>query len=186
MNIVIGSRGQLGSAIAAALPPGSTIATERSVYEDWWREGAADAVARYLDQQSRNGATVFVAAGLLDLNRPAEEHNAINFSLPRQVVEGAARAGARAVTFGTVMEAIVPPAAANPYIASKQQLADFIEAFRADDTPPPLHARMHTLFGGGAPKPFMFLGQMLTALRARAPFQMSLGQQLREYHHIDG
>ncbi|RYF39747.1 MAG: NAD(P)-dependent oxidoreductase [Comamonadaceae bacterium] len=47
------------------------------------------------------------------------------------------------------------------------------------------HLRIHTLYGGGTPAPFMFLGQMLEALRERRPFAMSSGRQLREYHHVD-
>jgi hypothetical protein len=30
----------------------------------------------------------------------------------------------------------------------------------------------------------MFLGQMLTAIRNNAPFKMTSGRQLREYHHL--
>ena len=47
------------------------------------------------------------------------------------------------------------------------------------------HVRVHTLYGGGLPSRFMFLGQILGALESGAPFQMTQGRQLREYHHVD-
>jgi nucleoside-diphosphate-sugar epimerase len=48
-----------------------------------------------------------------------------------------------------------------------------------------VHAQVHTLYGGGAPSPHMFVGQIAHALRQDVPFEMSPGRQLREYHHVD-
>jgi nucleoside-diphosphate-sugar epimerase len=69
-------------------------------------------------------------------------------------------------------------------VRSKAALGQQVAALAAQGAPL-AHIRVHTLFGGGAPSPFMFLGQMLAALEQRTPFNMTLGRQLREYHHID-
>jgi nucleoside-diphosphate-sugar epimerase len=77
-------------------------------------------------------------------------------------------------------------ATTNRYLASKAILWARIEELAAD---PRLHGRIahlraHTAYGA-APTPHSFLGQMHESLRARRPFCMSEGRQLREYMHVD-
>jgi nucleoside-diphosphate-sugar epimerase len=69
----------------------------------------------------------------------------------------------------------------NPYIESKIALRNYLE-LRPD--PRLLHIQLHTLYGVGAPSPFMFLGQLLEAIRDNEEFEMSSGLQLREFHHV--
>lgn len=184
MNILLGRRGRLGTAIAGAPECGPVVALERSVYAGWSGEGADDDVVRYFESIGSETGTVYVAAGLTDPRRPQTEHDAVNFMLARNVVVGASRAGFRVVTFGTVMEAIASDQPPNAYVASKIRLGRFVADFEGAMRPP-LHLQIHTLFGGGPPAPFMFLGQMLEALNRNTAFDMSAGNQLREYHHVD-
>lgn len=184
MNFVIGARGRLGRAIVASSLPGQVTAPERQVYANWWRDGAADDISRFFEKSALGDAIVFVAAGILDPGLPTDEHQAINFLLAKHVVEGAGALGLRVVTFGTVTEKLLDGNTSNPYISSKIRLANFVEAYSANQ-PLPLHIRIHTLYGGGLPPSFMFLGQILQAMGSRSEFRMSPGSQLREYHHID-
>ena len=71
----------------------------------------------------------------------------------------------------------------NPYVQSKAALGSHVRDVAAQGTPA-MHLQLHTLYGQGQPSPFMFLGQMLTAIRANEPFKMTSGRQLREYHHL--
>ncbi|KPZ08005.1 Uncharacterized protein ALO41_03498 [Pseudomonas amygdali pv. ulmi] len=71
----------------------------------------------------------------------------------------------------------------NPYVQSKLLLSQFVESVGGGDLRP-AHIRIHTLYGLAEPSPFMFLGQILSALRAGTPFEMTQGRQLREYHHV--
>lgn len=183
MNYVLGARGRLGHAIATSLPPGQIKVLDRSVYSEWWRDGAADLVSRFLDRPA-NGGVVYVAAGLIDPSCPSDEHHQVNYKLARNVVEGATKLGFRVVTFGTVMEKIVGGKSANPYYTSKTKLGFFIDEYSVKCNLA-LHVRIHTLFGGGLPDEFMFLGQMFRALISRSEFKMSPGTQFREYHHLD-
>lgn len=182
MKVILGGRGRLGRAIARQYPAGDALCPERAIYQGWGEEGGAADVARFFAPWAGSGATVFVTCGLLDPKLPRAEHQAVNYRLPRNVIAGVAPLGLSVVTFGTVMESLL--ATHNPYIDSKAALgrhvAELAAAGRAVT-----HVRVHTLFGGGEPSPFMFLGLMLAALRERAPFNMTLGKQLREYHHID-
>ena len=184
MNIVIGSRGRLGSAIAASLGNGRTLTPTRSVYAEWSEEDGADAVFRYVAEHSQRDDVVYMAAGLIDTSAAPEEHLRVNFRIPRNIIVGASRANVRVVTFGTIMERFIGDAGANPYISAKTKLGKFVSAYAASGHDI-LHVRLHTLFGGGTPHDFMFLGQIFNALKNRSLFRMSSGTQLREYHHID-
>jgi len=184
VNFVLGARGRLGRAISLSLPAESVMAPVRSVYAEWWRDGAADLVSCFLEDWASSEGTVYVAAGLIDPSRPSEEHQQVNYLLARNVIEGATKLGFRVVTFGTVMEKVVGDILTNPYFASKLKLGNFVEDFSANPELV-LHVRIHTLFGGGLPDGFMFLGQMLHSLVNHSEFKMSPGMQLREYHHLD-
>lgn len=184
MRFVIGGRGRLGQALAAQLPDGDSQALDRSVYAGWTETGAASDVTRFFRPFADQNSTVFMAAGVTDPRRSAADHVAVNLTLPQNVIEGVRKLGIRVITFGTIMEQIVGRSTGNPYVDSKLALSDAIQdaVHGGADI---LHIRIHTLYGGGPPDPFMFLGQLLDAIRRRQPFRMSAGTQLREYHHID-
>lgn len=181
MIYVLGGRGRLGQAIAAAYAPDEVALPDRSVYEAWWQPGAEQDVSRFF-ASAPSGSVVLVAAGVLDPALSESEHQRVNVDLPLSVIDGACSAGLRVVTVGTVMERLASHS--NRYVAAKVKLAQAV-AQRAASGLPVVHAQVHTLYGGGAPSPHMFLGQMLVALKSRQPFEMSPGQQLREYHHVD-
>jgi len=182
MNFLIGGRGRLGQAIARQYAADDIVSLEREVYQHWGEPGAQADVAAYFAPWAGTGATIFVTSGLLDPKLPAEALWQVNVELPRNIIEGAAALGLRVITFGTVMEALL--AARNPYVNSKAALGEFAAA-RAAEGAPVTHVRVHTLYGGGLPSRFMFLGQILDALDNGAPFRMTQGKQLREYHHVD-
>src|SRR4051794_15878883 len=118
MNFVLGARGRLGRAIVASSELGESIALDHSVYVHWTRDGAADDVARYFENNAspRSAGYVFVAAGIIDPSRSAEEHLSVNYLLARNVVEGAHKCGLRVVTFGSAMEAIAGEDFNNSYL----------------------------------------------------------------------
>lgn len=178
---LIGGRGRLGRALERQTR-GEVRLLPRERYAQWWREGAADEIARHFEASATPGDTVCLLAGVLDPALPEIEHERVNFALPVQVMSGAVAAGMRVMTFGTVMEGLV--SSPNRYVATKAKLGR-AAAERAARGDPVVHLRIHTLYGGGPPTPFMFLGQMFSALRTRSPFAMSSGRQLREYHHVD-
>lgn len=182
MKLVLGANGRLGTALTARL--GSVaVRPERNIYESWWRADSVPAVTRYLKEQDQPIDTIFVAAGIIDPSESATQHERVNQLIPQQVIRAAVPMGIRVVTFGTMMEILSSASPASTYVASKVELARFVsQQARLSDSA--LHLRIHTLYGGGPPDPFMFTGQMLTALRKREPFLMSPGTQLREYHHV--
>jgi nucleoside-diphosphate-sugar epimerase len=184
LNFILGARGRLGQAIVSSLPSDSITALPRSDYSEWWHNGAADLVSRFLEERKSSLGTIYVAAGLIDPSLSSDEHQRVNYYLARNVIMGASKLGFKVVTFGTVMETVVGSGSANSYFASKIDLGNFVENFSIKSNLV-LHIRVHTLFGGGLPDRFMFLGQILHSLLSHSEFKMSPGTQLREYHHID-
>ena len=178
---LIGARGRLGQAIASEYAGADIVALDRPIYQSWSRPGAADHVARFFDPLSNEDATIFVAAGLLDPRSSPEDLLAVNYHLPKNLIDGAGKLGIQVVTFGTVMENLLQTR--NLYAQSKAALGEYVSAVVADATRA-IHLQIHTLYGRGQPSPFMFLGQMLAAIRANEPFRMTSGRQLREYHHL--
>lgn len=178
---LIGARGRLGQAIAHEYGDSEIVSLDRSVYENWSPPGMADLISRYFDKRINEGATVFVASGLLDPKLSQEDLLRVNYYLPKNLIDGAAKLGIKIITFGTVMEGLLQ--SKNPYIQSKSALGEYVSTAAATGSPV-IHLKIHTLYGMGQPSPFMFLGQILTAIRDNVPFQMTSGRQLREYHHL--
>lgn len=182
MIFVVGGRGRLGQAIIASYPNDNVISMDRHIYQNWWQNDSKDKIFHFFEPWSDSNSIVFVTAGILDPRLSQEEHLKVNYLLPKHIVEGATKAGLRVVTFGTVMERLI--ADKNSYIHSKAMLGNYISDVSAADKLA-VHLRVHTLYGVGQPSPFMFLGQICSALMNQTTFEMSPGNQLREYHHID-
>ncbi len=184
--MILGARGRLGGALAASAEFGRVVALDRSVYSSWARQGAATDVSAYFDKLAvpADRTRILIASGVTDPAIPRDEHHRVNYMLPRNVIEGARRRGLKVVTFGSILELIASRQSQNPYVVSKIRLAEFIRQSRAADAGV-LHIRLHTLYGGGPPANFMFLGQIRDAIAGGTRFDMSEGTQLREYHHVD-
>lgn len=183
MIFVIGGRGRLGGAIHALYQDHEAVSLRREIYQDWWRDNSPAAISRFFEPYVESNPIVFVTAGVLDPKLTAEEHLRVNYLLPKHIIEGAIPVGARVVTFGTIMERIIT-GDRNPYVRSKAALGAYVSDMTAGNDRV-AHLRVHTLYGAGAPSPFMFLGQIYQALTDNAVFEMSPGNQLREYHHLD-
>lgn len=179
MIFIVGGRGRLGKALVDLYPVQETVLVERSRYQHWGA-GKTACIADYFTARATPGSIIYVCSGLLDPKLDAEELNQVNFALPANIIAAVANLDVQVVTFGTAMEGVL---VTNSYVQSKMALARFIQE-RPASTCSVLHVRIHTLFGGGEPSSFMFLGLMLQALRNDRAFPMTMGRQLREYHHV--
>ncbi len=181
MIFIVGSRGRLGQAIGRQLSAEQVVCVERNVYETWAQPNAASSICRYFSTHAHTDSIVYVCSGLLDPRLPAEQLHDVNFNLPQNIIRTLAPLGFKTVTFGTAMEETLT---ANPYVQSKRLLSELVQQMQGEAFQP-THVRIHTLYGSDEPSPFMFLGQILNAIRTNTPFEMTLGRQLREYHHVD-
>lgn len=181
-NYIIGGRGRLGRALATEYASSNPNVIDRSIYEGWSKVSAADQVCRYFEQYAGGKSTVFVASGLLDPGAAPEDLMAVNYALPKNIIDAASKIGIKVITFGTVMEGLLQ--SKNPYVRSKTELSNYVD-MKTDSRGLIKHIQLHTLYGISIPSPFMFLGQMLLAIKDDRPFQMTSGRQLREYHHLE-
>ncbi len=183
--LLLGAKGRLGGAIAAAASrrgrPCLTLA--------WDAVGASadpDTLRSRLREAGAHADVVF-AGGLTDPALSAEALHTANVDLPALVVEaGAGRTGLRFLAIGSTLACLPALVAGNRYLASKAALAARVTAWASEAR---LRAcvrllGLHTLYGA-APAPHSFLGQIHTSLATGAPFRMSAGRQLREFHHVD-
>jgi nucleoside-diphosphate-sugar epimerase len=182
MIYLIGASGRLGSAICSLVEPQFLNRLARSVYESWWRDDSIHAIRRFFSAQHNTKTSIVIAAGILDPNFSEAGHLKVNFLLPKNVITATAELGIQVVTFGTVSEHF--QSEVNPYIRSKKMLSDYLIT-NCDSAKMSIHIRLHTIFGGGEPNHFMFLGQIYNSLRTGQIMKMTSGNQLREYHHVD-
>jgi len=179
---LVGSSGRLGRAIAKEFFDEEIQCLDRSIYRGWECPSSVPYIRGFFDTpQNKDGATIFVASGLLDPTLSRDELLFVNYYLPKNIIDAVSKIDAKVITFGTVLEGLL--STQNNYVQSKTFLNEYVKA-TADECNRVLHVQLHTLYGLGQPSPFMFLGQILSALREDAQFKMTSGRQLREYHHF--
>ena len=178
---LVGSKGRLGKAIFKTFSQNKIICLDRSVYQDWSQPSAADTISKYFESSKDENATILVASGLLDPNASNEDLISVNYTLPKNIIDGTAKLGLTVIAFGTVMEDFMT--SKNSYVQSKTLLNEYVKSLDPASSSA-IHIQLHTLYGIGQPSPFMFLGQILSALKNNAAFKMTSGYQLREYHHF--
>lgn len=179
---LIGSQGRLGQALCRTYENEGIFPLLREQYSNWGVENAKNQVTEFFEKNANPGDVIFVASGVLNPAVSEKTLRSVNFNLPKNVIDGALDAGLKVITFGTIME--TTEGLVNPYISSKRDLAEYVES-KISNCGDVIHIRIHTLYGGGAPSPFMFLGQIGESLIGDTIFNMTSGRQLREYHHVD-
>jgi len=180
-HIIVGASGRLGQGLLRALDKETTQAPTKVEYSRWVDSNTAESYLRRISERS----VVHVAAGIIDPKASADDIRRINIELPASIAKAIAGTEHRLATYGSVMEYIIPLEHMNTYISGKLELSHALEEARSKEGLDVVHFRLHTLYGGGAPSPFMFAGAMYKAIRMRAPFKMTNGLQFREYHHVD-
>ena len=182
MIYIVGGSGALGSSNSSLYEENEVKILNRKTYCDWVNRTSVRSIESYFKNDNDKSSIVFVASGLLNPSLPFEELVKINHELPKNIIKGVSNLGIRVVTFGSIMEGLSD--CFNPYIRSKKLLGQHI-LDSPEQTVHVTHFRLHTLYGKGKPKDFMFLGQIYEALRNKNVMRMSSGRQLREYHHVN-
>lgn len=183
MILLIGRNGNLSKAIQFHFSSENIQIVGSDVSNQWVTSKSNENIEVYLDSLSEKPKLVLYASGVIDPNAPIKDLLDINFHLPKRLQEISLKRNFKLVTFGTIMEKFDGIATSNPYIFSKRKYLDYlIQSGHTKSNA--LHLQIHTWYGGANLKPFMFLGEMYSAIQKKEIFKMSLGEQLREYHHI--
>jgi nucleoside-diphosphate-sugar epimerase len=186
--VIFGSSGRIGRAVAKALGEAGCRVEAVSWLDK--STGAARPRQEILGELAavEGRVDIVFASGLTDPSATACDLALANVEQPVSLIGATLdRTQLRYLTIGSVLETFSSLTASNHYLASKATLWARIEELAAD---PRLsgriaHLRGHTVYGGVAPAPHSFLGQMYESLQTRRPFRMSEGRQLREYAHVD-
>ncbi|WP_417840788.1 NAD-dependent epimerase/dehydratase family protein [Terasakiella sp.] len=182
MIFVIGSTSRLAKALMAQYQEKDEIcAVSRDVYASWAKEGGDVLVYAFLKERASKSDKIFVTAGVLDPRVQYEQVAKINVTLVEHILKAAWMLELEVISFGTVMEKQFETP--NNYIRTKEILADHVSDYFNRGLAVS-HFQLHTLYGEGEPSSFMFLGQLLQALRNETLFEMTRGDQKREYHHV--
>ena len=183
MILLIGRNGNLSKAIQYYFSSENLHVVGSDVANQWVTSTSNEDIEVYLDNLKEKPTIVLYASGIIDPNAPLKDLLNINFNLPRMLEEISFKRNFKLVTFGTIMEKFDAISESNPYIFSKRQYLDYLLQ-SGHSKSNSLHLQIHTWYGGENLKPFMFLGQMYSAIQKREIFRMSSGGQLREYHHV--
>ena len=192
---LIGKTGFLGRALECQLSAvgghwsGVRIADHRAFVSALLQSSAAAQFIRQLGASDAIHDWIF-AAGLVDPRSEQTDLEAINLVAPLRLAEqlnnGSHPGRHRLVTFGSVLEHRTALVRGNAYLEGKRRLFETWQGLQANMAITWIHIQLHTLYGGSkSPHPWMFTGQMLTALSTGGRFEMSAGEQIREYHHVD-
>ena len=182
--IIIGGRSRFALALIKLFSQGDYILSvpEREKYASWSRGSDLEKIRAFFANYDLDRSIVIISSGLLDSKADEDEIRAINFTLPKNIIQALTGSGALIVTCGTIMENLTQTT--NPYVRSKIDLSNYLRSIDQQDQPW-MHLRLHTLYGYKEPSPFMFLGLIYDSLKTQTAFEMSSGLQYREYHHFD-
>lgn len=182
MHLIIGGSSRIAQRYVAANPQEHFVVSHRQDVESWLSDSDGSGFERFVESLPIAPKNVHLFAAVTDPRSNPEVVNAINVDLPATVLDVARSGGFAVTTYGTALEDLGP--SANPYVESKRAVARLVDD-AVNSGVDALHVRFHTVYGAELPQPHMFLGQILDALVADKPFDMSSGEQLREYHHVD-
>lgn len=182
MNLIVGGTSRVAQRFMALNRDQAFVVADRPEITRWLAAGDTSKFNRFVEDMATRPKHVHIFAAVTDPHADPELVESVNLRLPQIVLERANDFGYQVTTYGSALEAL--GATANKYLETKRQLAAMVDEFVRGGTDA-FHIRFHTVYGAGSPQPHMFLGQILTALVANTPFNMTSGEQLREYHHVD-
>lgn len=181
--VLVGRKGNLSRALQREFYAEEIRIFGSDVANSWAIDGGDEQIEIDLESLEINPRLIINTAGLLNPNSNLSRLLDVNFQLPKNLEFYSRKRGIKLVTFGSIMENLDDLSKSNPYLLSKRQYFEFFKKEVLPNTTS-LHLQIHTWYGGVSPHPHMFLGQMFSALKKRAVFEMSDGIQLREYHNI--
>ena len=182
--IIVGSKGNLSTALQDTLKDMSILMLPSSSIETWLEEDGERDIESFLLNLSKLPTAILNATGIINPNEPAGFLNKVNYQLPRNLLTAANRFKIPLYTFGSIMERNPQYITSNNYLASKRRFKGYIDTLDKSRKENHLHFLVHTWYGVHTIPPHMFLGQMIESLTRRTKFRMSSGIQMREYHHI--
>jgi len=179
--ILIGGSGTVGKALHNGLQRVHKTISSKSIGNWSCKDSNVDLVRQdiSLDPLARN--VVIYALGKTNPRTEISELNWINFELPVQILTMLEDFDSLFVTFGSALESLAIYGE-NKYLSSKKRYRDLVETREKSRY---LHFQLNTIYGGLNNHSHMLLGQLQEAIENKREIELSSGNQIREYHHID-
>lgn len=184
MILIVGSKGVIAQSLRNVFCDTDIQIVGSKIAKTWVGENGKSQIKEYFSKLSTHPTVIINAAGVTNPSAPTELLNMVNYELPVNLFEYCAATNNKLLTLGTVMEELVGSCENNPYYASKRKYRDYIK-IRQPNSPQICHVQLNTVYGGPLLQPHMFLGQIYKAIKNNEVFNMTDGEQWREYHHVD-
>ena len=157
------------------------IVVKKEIYENWFDDSM---LILYLNNIGfSNNDSIIITKSIIDPNYDFNQVNKWNFLFQKKIIQTLERYSIKTNVFltGSIFEKTL---VRNNYLDSKRNLTNYILTNEFTSVTP-LVIRLHTLYGIGIPPSNMFLGQIFTSLKNKTKFNMSDGNQVRQYHHYN-
>lgn len=179
--LIVGANGNFSLALQEILGNNSFKIIDKNLYGDW--ENSESKLTSFIREyiEECNAKYLINTVGIISKKCDPEFIKYWNYRFPKHLYQICENLNLTLVTLGSVHENIPDMPTENSYLESKKSLERFLvtKAFRNS-----LHFQFHTWYGGKNVNPEMFLGQLITSIRSGRIFNMSSGDQIREYHHV--
>jgi hypothetical protein len=177
--IIFGANSRLANAIAEKTNGFNCLLIPKDIYKDIQNLNLRKHVLNFLEI-SPGQTYVLNCVSITDSSINFSEAYSWNFRFALDLFAFTRQFHLKYLTFGTMSEDFLDNSHPSNYLRTKLALTKHISAQGNEDW---LHFRLHTLYGFGVPAAHSFLGQLLAALNSRKDFEISNGNQIREYHH---
>ncbi len=157
------------------------IVVKKEIYEKWFYDHE---LISYLKKIGfSNYDSIIITKSIIDPGFDINELNKWNFLFQKKIIEILELNKIKTNIFliGSIFEKSL---IINNYLDSKRNLSNYILTNEFSYINP-LIIRLHTLYGIGHPPSNMFLGQIFNSLKNKTKFNMSDGNQIRQYHHYN-
>lgn len=157
------------------------IVVKKEIYDKWFNDSM---LILYLKNIGfSNNDSIIITKSIINPNNDFNEVNKWNFLFQKKIIKTLELHSIKANVFftGSIFEKTL---VRNNYLDSKRNLTNYILTNEFYSVTP-LIIRLHTLYGIGDPPSNMFLGQIFTSLKDKTKFNMSDGNQVRQYHHYN-
>ena len=178
--LVIGENSRLTKSLVN-ISKSPLIIVKKEIYENWFDKSG---LILFLDNLGfSNYDSIVITKSIINPNCDANEINKWNFLFQKKILQTLELNNIKANVFftGSIFEKTLIK---NNYLDSKRNLSNYILNNEFSFVNPSV-IRLHTLFGIGIPPKNMFLGQIFNSLKNNTKFNMSDGNQFRQYHHYN-
>lgn len=183
MILLIGRHGNLSLATQNFFREREIHIVDSKIAKAWCEKKGLQSISNYFESLKVRPELVINTSGIVNPQAEVSELLDVNYYLPRNLHLFSQKSGIKLVTFGTIMENNLEISNSNSYLHSKRKYFEYLLNPQVDSNS--LHLQVHTWYGGNHFHDHMFLSQIYNALKRKISFDMSSGEQIREYHHIN-